>query len=195
MHKALKILIISSMFWNFSIGLLTPIFAIFVQQIGGGIVEASRAGFLYTFLIGLTIVMFGRIEDKISKRAMFLFGRMLFTLGAASYIFVESIGQLYFVQIIIALSLAIIDPAFNALFSKSLRRGKESTDWSIWEGSIYIVIGLGAIIGGFIANNYGFKLLFVLMTISAALSTITASMLIRKNMWRALRSKIEHPKF
>ena len=195
MHKALKILIISSMFWNFSIGLLTPIFAIFVQQMGGGIIEASRAWFLYTLLVGVSIVTFGQIEDKISKRKMFLIGRILFTMGAASYFFVENIEHLYFVQIVLAISLAIIDPAFNALFSKSLRKGKESTEWSIWEGAIYVVIALGSIVGGVVASVYGFKTLFVVMAISAALSTLTAAMLIRKNMWRTLASRFRHLKF
>jgi MFS family permease len=195
MHKALKILIISSIFYNFSVGLLTPIFAIFVQHIGGGILEASRAWFLYTILIGVSIVTFGQIEDRISKRKMFLIGRILFTLGAAGYIFVENIEHLYFVQIILAISLAIIDPAFTALFSKSLRKGKESTEWSIWEGAIYIVIALGAIVGGVIASVYGFKALFVVMTISAALSTLTAAMMIRKNMWKALIARFNHIKF
>lgn len=195
MHKALKILIVSSIFYNFSVGLLTPIFAIFVQQIGGGILEASRAWFLYTLLIGITIVTFGQIEDKISKRKMFLLGRILFTLATIGYIFVENIEHLYFIQIILAISLAIIDPAFVSLFSRASIKGRESTEWAIWEGAIYIVIALGAIVGGTIASTVGFKLLFLLMTISAVLSTITAAMLIRKPMWKALASRFRHLKF
>jgi len=194
MHKALKILIVSSIFYNFSLGLLTPIFALFVQQIGGGILEASRAWFLYTLLIGITIVTFGRIEDKISKRKMFLLGRVLFTLAAVSYIFVENVEHLYFVQIMLAMSLAIVDPAFTALFSHYLIKGKESTEWSIWEGSIYIFIALGAIMGGVIASSFGFKFLFLVMSISAAFSTLTAAMLIRKRMWKALAAKFRHLK-
>jgi len=195
MHKALKILIMSSIFYNFSVGLLTPIFAIFIQQIGGGILEASRAWFLYTLLVGITIVTFGQIEDKVSKRKMFLLGRVLFTLGSIGYIFVENLEHLYFIQIILAISLAIIDPAFTALFYRALIKGRESTEWAIWEGAIYIVIALGAIVGGVIASVYGFKALFVVMAISAALSTLTAAMLIRKNMWRALASRFRHIKF
>ena len=195
MHKALKILIISSMFYSFSVGLLAPIFAIFVQSIGGGILEASRAWFLYTLLIGITIVTFGRIEDKVSKREMFLVGRILFTLSAAGYFFVENIEHLYFIQIILAISVAIIDPAFTALFSSSLRKGKESTEWATWEGATYIVMAVGAIIGGVVADTFGFNPLFAMMAISGALSTLIATMLIRKIMWKAIVARFRHIKF
>ncbi len=194
MHKALRILIISSIFYNFSFGLLAPIFAIFVQQIGGGILEVSRAWFLYTLLIGITIVTFGQIEDKISKMKMLLLGRIMYTLGAVGYMFVTNVEHLFFIQIILAISLAIIDPAFTSLFSRHLIKGKESTEWAIWEGSVYIVMAFGAIVGGLVAEAFGFRMLFLMMAISGALSTITASLLMRRDMWRALANKFYHIK-
>ena len=194
MHKALKILIISSIFFNFSNGLLFPIFAIFVQQIGGGILEASRAWFLYTILLGITIVTFGQMADRISKRKMFFLGRILFVVSSASYFFVENVQQLYFVQIILAISVAVIDPAFVSLFSRASIRKKESEEWAVWEGAANIAIAFGAIIGGLVAITYGFKALFVIMTASSLISLTTSAMLMRKHMWKAIAKKFTHLK-
>lgn len=61
MHKVFKILIASSVFYNFSAGLFGPIYAIFLQKIGGTIITASIAWTVYTLFIGFMMLAFGSL--------------------------------------------------------------------------------------------------------------------------------------
>lgn len=183
MHKVLKILIFSSIFYNFSAGLFGPIYAIFVQQIGGTILTASIAWAIYTFFIGILLLLFGKFEDRVNKRKLFVVGRLINTVGITGYLFVDSPFSLFIVQGILGVAIAIMNPTFEAIFSRGLDIGKESGEWSLWEGSINIVYAGAALIGGSIASVFGFKTLFLFMAFSSAVATIVATMLLKKKVW------------
>lgn len=183
MHKVLKILIISSIFYNFAAGLLGPIYAIFVQQIGGTIITASVAWSIYTFFIGVLLLIFGRIEDKFNKRKLFVIGRAVNTFGIVGYLFVSSPFQLFVVQGVLGIAVALMNPTFEAIFSRGLSKGKESSEWSTWEGSINIMYAIASLVGGTIATIFGFRILFVFMAFASALSTLAATALLKKKTW------------
>jgi len=128
MHKAIKILIGASIFFNFSAGLFGPIYAIFVERIGGDILTASSAWAMYSIIIGILIFVFGKWEDKLNKRKMVVLGYSLSAIGTASYIFVQQPLHLFAVQTILGISTAVINPAWNAIFSTSLDKHRESSE-------------------------------------------------------------------
>lgn len=188
MHKILKILITSSIFYNFTAGMLGPIYALFVQQIpGGNILIASTAIAVYTGIIGLLILLFGRIEDRLDKKKVFIIGRAINVVGISGYIFVSSPVDLFIVQGILGVAIAMMNPTFEALYSRGLRKGHEAFEWSVWEGSIHIVLAGAAIIGGLVASLFGFKMLFILMTMVALMGFVSSTFLVRKNIWFELR--------
>lgn len=178
MRPEIKILLGASVFYNFSVGLLGPLYAMFVKQIGGGILEASGAWALYTITMGIMILIMGRIEDKLEKKHMVVLGYGLCTLGIIGYNFVSSPMHLYIVQAILGLGSAVCSPAWSAIYSVCLDRGKESSEWGYWEGLIAIMVGLAALTGGYIVSTYGFGTLFILMSIASIINTAIASMLI-----------------
>ena len=184
MHKVLKILIVSSIFYNFAAGLFGPIFAIFVQGIGGTIITASTAWAVYTFFVGILLLIFGKLGDRFNKRKLFVLGRAINTIGIAGYLFVNDPIQLFIVQGILGIAVAIMNPTFEAIFSRGLDVGKESGEWSLWEGSINIVYAGAALIGGVVASVYGFKTLFFFMAASSAIATVVAAVLLKKRVWK-----------
>jgi MFS family permease len=185
MHKAIKVLILASIFLNFSVGLLAPIYAIFVERIGGNILSASFAGTIYQIIFGILIIIFGKIEDKLEKRILVSIGYLLNTMAYVIYYFVRNPLQLFFAQMILGVGDAVKVPAWQAIFSKSLDRGRESSEWAYWAGSTAIIYGVAALIGGVIATNYGFRFLFVLMALGTGVSTVISTFLFRKNLWKS----------
>jgi MFS family permease len=183
MHKALKILIISSIFYNFAAGLFGPIYAIFVQRIGGTIITAGLAWTIYTFFVGVLLLIFGSLGDRFNKRKLFVIGRVVNTIGITGYLFVTSPLQLFVVQGILGIATSLMNPTFEAIFSRNLQKGKETRDWSLWEGSINIVLAVAAFLGASIAEIYGFRVLFLFMAIASAISTLVATLLLKKKIW------------
>lgn len=162
-------------FANLALGMLGPIYAIFVQKIGGDILDASWAYFTFTITCGVTIYLIGRWEDhQKHKEKLIVVGYSLTAVGALGYIFVDSQASLVVVQIVLGLATAILSPAFDALYSRYVTKGRETSNWGAWEGMGYVVTAVAAIVGGYIASTFGFTVLFISMFISALAGAITS---------------------
>lgn len=194
MHQILKVLITSSIFYNFTAGMLGPIYAIFAREIGGDIFVASSSIAIYSAVVGTLIFIFGRFEDRLDKRKVFLIGRTVNVVGIAGYLFVSSPADLFIVQAILGIAIAMMNPTFSAMYSRGLRKKHEAFEWSVWEGSINFSIAAAAIVGGFVAATYGFKALFMTMAATALISLIVATFVVKKNVWSELRRMVDRHK-
>ena len=181
MKKILKVLLLSSCLINFSAGLLGPIYAIFVQEIGGDILTAGTSYAFFSITVGVLIFFLSKWEDKIKHQEKILvLARLLTFIGITGYLFVQSPIHLFLVQIILGFSEALGNPAYSSLYSKNLTKGKFASQWGYWDSFIMIAIGISSIIGSFIASNYGFKFLFLIMSFFSLLALFATILLIKK---------------
>ncbi len=185
MKFEIKLLLFTSILFNFSLGLLGPIYAIFIEKIGGGILEASAASTTFSLVTGILILVFGRLEDqRLNKKLMIVVGYFIHAFGILGYLFVTEVMHIYFIQAFLGIGAAILTPAFDALYSTKADKGKESSEWSYWEGGVRIVVSVAALAGGIIATFYGFKTLFIFMSIFAFLSAFGSAFLLKKKDFR-----------
>lgn len=117
--KSLKrILLITDAFYLISSGLLGPIYALYVEKIGGDLLDASITFSLFMLTAAVVVFLFARWEDKSKHQKKFVvLGYGIGALGTIGYIFVDSPFSLFLIQIILGLSVALKDPAYDALFS------------------------------------------------------------------------------
>lgn len=102
MKRGLKILLISDSIANLATGMIGPIYAIFVEQIGGGILEASWTFFAYNLSAGIVMYLLSILENYIKhKEKIVFYGYALTSLGCFSYIFVYNWWTLFFTQVIL----------------------------------------------------------------------------------------------
>lgn len=173
-----RILLISDGLYLLSGGLLGPIYALFVGQIGGDLLDAAGTFALFMLTAGVAVLLLGLWEDKSRHQRKFVIaGYGVGMLGTAGYLFVQSALSLFIVQIILGLAVALKDPAYDALLSQSGKRHLILT-WSEWEAVDYITLGLGALAGGLVAQNFGFQALLMLMFILSVFSFIASLMLL-----------------
>lgn len=168
MNTLQKILLLTDGLYIFSGGLIGPIYALFVDSIGGDLLDASST-FAFFMLTAAVVVYFLALwEDKSKHLKKFVIaGYGLGVIGYLGYLFVDSPVSLFVVQIILGFSIALKDPAFDALFSSSEKH--LALAWGEWEATDYFVLGLGALFGGFVAQNFGFRpLLFCMFFLSIA---------------------------
>ena len=78
---------------------------------------------------------------------------------------------------------AILLPASEAFYSDYLDKKHKASEWGSWEALYYIVTGIAAIAGGFIAYSYGFKILFIIMFIISLISIISSLKLYKKKKY------------
>lgn len=165
-NKALRILLVTNAMVLISAAMLGPIYAIFVEKVGGDLMDASIAGGIFAFAAGITTLISGKYSDKIKENELIIvLGYIIMGVGFLLYIWVNSIISLFIVQAIIGFGEAIYSPAFDAVYSKHIDRHKSGTQWGAWEALHYFIAAIGAIIGGSIVTLFGFQILFIIMAI------------------------------
>ncbi len=165
MKKELKILLATYCFSTFAFSMLSPIYAIFVEKIGGGILEASYAIAIFTFSSGVLVFLVSRFEDNVKHQEYFLsVGYLLNAIAFFLYIFVSKPFHLYFIEILFGIAIAILSPVYDGLYSKNLDKGKYISEWGDWEAVGYMISSVSALSGGLLAATFGFKALFSAMS-------------------------------
>lgn len=164
MNKTLKTLLFADSFSILALGMFGPIYAIFVERIGGDILYAGGAYAAFAIASGVLLFVISRWEDHIRhKEKLVVIGYGLGSVGIIGYLFVSAPIHLFFVQVVLGIAGAIGAPAYDAIYSRFLDRGKFASEWGLYESMEYIFTAIAALIGAFIASFFGFDTLFISM--------------------------------
>jgi len=182
MHKNVKLLLLTSILIHSGANLLAPIYAIFIKDIGGDLIDAGIAIGIYALLKGVFYFLFARIkEDKISKKLMMFAGYTIMGIGYLAYIFANKPLDVFLIQGILSLGETIINPSWSAIIATSLEKGKERHLYSNFFGYRSIFEGIAAIVGGLFAMKFGFNLVFGVMAVFAITSGLLSLLIEETN--------------
>mgnify|MGYP001573671818 CR=1 FL=1 len=171
MKHVLKVLLRAQGFLIAAFAMFSPIYAIFVERIGGGILAASGSVAAYSIATGLMIYVISRWEDHVKHlEKMVRIAYALSALGFLGYIFVQNITQFIVIQVLLGLSVAIRAPALDTLYSRHTDHKKTVSEWGDFETMVYIVGAIAALVGGYIAKTFGFNILFMTMFLLSVVS-------------------------
>ena len=184
MRRELKILLSAAGLFMLAGGLFGPIYAVFVDQIGGDLLTAGGAYGLYSISAGLLIFLISRWEDRVKhQEKLVVVGYILSCMGFLGYLLIKAPIHLFIVQIILGLGEAIVTPAYDSLYSRHLDKGRFASEWGLWESMNYVITAIAAVVGGFLANVFGFKILFVLMSAISLSGLAISSLLVFKKFY------------
>ena len=166
-------MILSDFFILSAFSIYGPIFAIFiVGQIQGGTAEtvgfATAAYWIVRSVLQLPISKaLDRLENERIEFAALIVGSFLFSMVPFLFIFATVPWHIYLLQAIYGVGDSLAASTYLSVFSHHLDRKKENLEW----GTRSVLTGIGtsvaAIGGGFLADHYGFSLIFVLTGILA----------------------------
>lgn len=132
----------------FTEGILLPIYAIFVQHIGGDILDASWAMAIFLVTSGLCTILIHRMKwSSKHKQVLLIGGWLIWLIGIIMYLMVSNIITLFITQVVIALGNAMADPVFDEELEENTAKESEIFKRGLYEGSQDIVNGLAAILG------------------------------------------------
>jgi MFS family permease len=181
MKPVMRTLLWMSAMFLFAGGLFSPVYAVFVEEIGGDLTVAGSAQGLYMLIAGILIFFISKWEDHVKhKEKLIISGYALSVLGYGLLIFVQAPIHLYAVQVFFGVGTAISAPAYDGMFSKSLQKGKFVSQWGAWESMARIVTAVAATTGGYIAQIYGFRALFIIMLGLSISGLLVSSLLLRR---------------
>lgn len=160
--RPIRVLLVGSALMQIGVAFFAPIYAIFVKQIGGSLLDASLASGLFSLAAGLVTLFSARIIDKSKNGKLIIaLGYGIMGLGYFLYIFVNSVTSLFLVQILIGLASAFYTPAYDLIFTKHMADTKIGKIWGSWDAMSRFSIGAGAILGGIIVSVFSFNAMFI----------------------------------
>jgi len=179
MRKGLSILLQADALAILAGGMFGPLYAVFVEEIGGDLLTAGEAFAVFAFVMAGLMFIISRWGDHAKhKEFLIVLSYGLGCLGFLGYLLISRPMHLFIVQIIFGVSGAIGWPTYDGLFSKFLDKGKFISEWGLWGTMRNVMLGLGALAGGFIAKNFGFSFLFGVMLIVSLIGFFVSLLLI-----------------
>lgn len=161
----LRLLLIAESLVLLAGAMIGPIQAIFVQRLGGDLLDASYAGAIFSFAAGITTLIAGRYADSHpSPKHIIIWGYAMMAFGFLLFIFVQTVWQLLLVQILIGIATPFYTPAFNALYTRHINLERAGFEWSLWDATDYFMTAVGALAGGAIVFYFGFNAVFITMS-------------------------------
>ena len=172
--------------WNF----ITPIFALFAAtQIPGGNIQIAATSYSVYLLTRVVFTLISgqylRHKSEIKLFTTLMYGIAFVSIGYIGFAVTSTIFAVYFYYAIIGVGLGLASPAKNSLLANHVNREKETFEYGLMDASVFISMALAAALGGFIAHEYGFRLVFILAAILNSLGALTYLIYIR-SLRRAL---------
>ena len=165
MKKEYKIILLAGLVANFGGNLIGPSYAVFVDDIGGSILDIGYTVTIFSIVAGLLMILVGKISDKINKELITIFGYLLYAVSSLGYLLIQSTWHLFILQIVIAVAVACLSAPLHALYAQYIEKKNEGFQWGLDNGGSMIVVGLAVFAGTLIVNHWGFTVLFISMFI------------------------------
>jgi len=155
----------------YGISLLSPIFAVFViEKISGGnlqIVGIALAIHLFVanVLSLFTAKYFDKTDGDADEYKYLAIGYTVISLLPLLYSWVDSVWQVYLLQIINGIMVAISYPAWRGLYARSIDKGREAFEWSFNASANGLKAATAAVLAGYLAENIGYNAVFIVAPI------------------------------
>lgn len=156
--------------WTFFLGwgMFAPILSVFiVRELGGSVTAAGMALALpwltrAVFQIPISMIL-DRTESEWDDLLALAFNPILTGATMIGLYFANQLFLVYIFQFFGGIAGALYGAAWPAIFSRHLDQGHVSLQWSLDSATVAVIIGLAGAIGGYLADNFGFRILFLVV--------------------------------
>lgn len=176
MNKILKFLICYDLLTLSSFGLVQPIFALFLEQEITGVTTATIGIAAAIFLAVKSLIqpLIGRIADNEKgnqREVKFLYvSSILIIVTPLIYIFAKNIYHIYIAQFIYGVGMAFSSAVWYTLYTRFVDDNKAGFQWSMYDTITGLAGAATAFIGAVIAQYFGFKSVFILISVFSCFS-------------------------
>lgn len=175
MNPIIKLLIVADFFVFSGLGLINPIFAVFIKENleGGSLAAAGIAATVFLVVKAIAQIPIARFTDReranVREFWTLIAGQLIIAIIPFLYLSIDSVRELYGVQALYGLGAALAFPGFMAIFTKFADHEKAAFSWSLHSTVVLLSMAGAATIGGVVGETYGFRTLFLAVGILTSL--------------------------
>lgn len=184
-NKTIRLLVASDFFLFFAVGLLSPIFAVFIlKNIDNRIEVIGYATACYWITRVIMAIPISRLLDKIKgeldEYSFMIAGTFLMAVIPLFYTISSEPWHIYLLQGINGFANSMAVPAWRIIFTNHIDKKIIGFEWSLEDVGVGIATASSAAIGAVIADRLGFNVLFVIISFFGVISAFILTA-IRKN--------------
>jgi len=176
-NNLIKILTFSDVLIVSGWGFTNPLFAVFLtQQIKGGNLElVGLSTAVYCILRSALQLPFARLIDgikgEIDDFVIMALGSVIMSLVPFLYALATTNIHIIFFHALLGIGSAMVSPGWLAIFTRHIDRHIEAEEWGIYNAMVGLGGALTGALGGFMAERFGFRTLFVIVGIISCFGT------------------------
>lgn len=177
-NPVIKFLTLTDVIIIGSIGLISPIFAVFVtdELVGGSVEVVGIAEMIFLLTSSLFQVPVAFFIDKIKGEKddfiILFFGTFLISFIFFLYMLVKTPLQLYAVQFLYGTMTAFSLPSWYAIFTRHIDKKHEGIEWGVYKTLTTLATAFTAGLSGFVAYEFGFNTLFLIVGLISIMGSL-----------------------
>jgi MFS family permease len=176
----LAVLLFSMIVANIGTQMYGPLLPLYVQELGAGM---NQIGIFFTLAMIAPLffqILGGWISDAIGRVQAMAIGSVAGLAGYLVFVFAPSWEILLLATIGMAVATSFVGPSFQALVAEESPEESRGKVFGIVQGLFLIVGVIGAPLGGYLADNFGFRLMFIVAAGLYAIATFIRLFMARR---------------
>jgi len=164
MNKTLKLLILSDVFLIGGMGLVSPIFAIFIKEnlVGGTIVAAGLATTFFVLVRSALSLIISKVFSAKHRLMLILSGTAIIAIIPFIYLSATDVWHIYLANALYGFGAALAYPSWLNIFTLNIDKKQPGFEWSVYLTAAGLSAAAAAYAGAWFAESFGFKYVFVL---------------------------------
>ena len=162
-------------------GIIYSIFALYVAELGA---SKPEIGVVYTIgsVAGAAAApLFGRLSDKVGRKPIMLLSMATFTLAFFLYSLADNYRHVYFIQVMEGVAWAALGATAVASIADIVPSERRGEAIGAYNTTWYLGWVVGPVMGGLIAENLGFKSLFMICSSILLLGSLLTATLLKQS--------------
>jgi MFS family permease len=176
----LAVLLFSMIVANIGGQMYGPLLPLYVQELGA---DMNQIGIFFTLSMVAPLlfqILGGWLSDAIGRAQAMAIGSVAGLAGYLVFAFAPSWEWLLLAMVGMSMAMSFVGPSFQALVAEESPEESRGKVYGIVQGLFLIVGVIGAPLGGYLADNYGFRPMFVVATILYGTATVIRILMARK---------------
>jgi len=176
-----RVMLRTSVLNALALGAIGPLMIVFIEGLSGSIGAFATAIGLFGIANGAASFFAGRLSDRFGRKLFIVAGGFIQSGAFVCYTLVDSISQLYLLQIVLGVNSAMMFTARDAFMADITEMATRGRQLGNVDAATGIVAALATIAGGQLVEYMGFAIVFY-----AVAAALFISNLVR---WRSLNEK------
>ena len=171
-RRIYNVLFISVFATMLGLGIVSPLLPIYAENLGA---TGIWLGVIFSaFALSRSVFMpiIGRISDRQGRKWIILIGMFAYAVLSLAYLIAGSVYSLTAVRFAHGLASAMVVPIAMAYIADLSEKGKEGSHMGNFSISMFLGMGVGPLLGGFLNDTFGMPSVFYAMAGLSAFATL-----------------------